>query len=81
MNNLAYLYKSQGRYAEAEPLFLRALAIRVEKLGDDHPSTKAVRQNFRRFLQQVMEAGQTTQLSEHEVTQDVLRQMQAGDGG
>jgi len=80
LNNLANLYESQGRYAEAEPLYRRALAILVEKLGDDHPNTQAVWQNFRGFLQAVMEAGQTAQLSEHEMTQEVLRQIQMGDG-
>ncbi|WP_068815064.1 tetratricopeptide repeat protein [Phormidesmis priestleyi] len=34
---LAYLYRSQGRYAEAEPLYLQALEIRQRQLGDDHP--------------------------------------------
>ena len=28
LNNLANLYRDQGRYAEAEPLYKRALAIR-----------------------------------------------------
>ena len=28
---------SQGRYAEAEPLYKRALAIREKALGPDHP--------------------------------------------
>ena len=31
------LYQSQGRYAEAEPLYQRALAIREKALGPDHP--------------------------------------------
>jgi len=35
---LAYLYESQGRYPEAEPLSLQALAIWQRQLGDDHPS-------------------------------------------
>ena len=30
LTGLAILYKAQGRYAEAEPLFKRALAIRDE---------------------------------------------------
>ena len=37
MNNLASLYKAMGRYAEAEPLFCRSLAIREKQLGRDHP--------------------------------------------
>jgi tetratricopeptide (TPR) repeat protein len=38
-NNLALLYQTQGRYAEAEPLYLKALAIREKELGKNHPST------------------------------------------
>ncbi len=37
LNNLALLYKQQGRYAEAEPLHKRSLAIREKALGPDHP--------------------------------------------
>ena len=36
---LAYLYALQGRYAEAEPLYLEALKIYKAELGDRHPST------------------------------------------
>src|SRR4051812_42749467 len=37
LSNLAILYRHQGRYAEAEPLHGRALAIREEALGPDRP--------------------------------------------
>jgi len=37
LNNLAVLYQSQGRYAEAEPLYQRSLTIREQVLGPDHP--------------------------------------------
>ncbi len=33
LNNLALLYYNQGRYAEAEPLLKRALAIWENALG------------------------------------------------
>ncbi len=33
------LYYDQGRYAEAEPLYRRSLAIREKALGPDHPDT------------------------------------------
>ena len=33
------LYRAQGRLAEAEPLWQRALAIRERALGPDHPDT------------------------------------------
>jgi len=38
LNNLALLYKSQGRYDQAEPLYLQALELRKRLLGEDHPS-------------------------------------------
>lgn len=37
LNNLALLYEGQGRYAEAEPLLRRALAIAEKALGPEHP--------------------------------------------
>jgi CHAT domain-containing protein/Tfp pilus assembly protein PilF len=37
LNGLAGLYYSQGRYADAESLFQRSLAIREKALGRDHP--------------------------------------------
>ena len=37
LNNLAERYKEEGRYADAEPLYKRALAIREKALGPDHP--------------------------------------------
>ena len=37
LNNFAALYYSQGKYAEAEPLYQRALVIWEKALGSDHP--------------------------------------------
>jgi tetratricopeptide (TPR) repeat protein len=37
LNNLAVLYSSQGRYEEAEPLYLQALSMRQKLLGTEHP--------------------------------------------
>jgi CHAT domain-containing protein/tetratricopeptide (TPR) repeat protein len=42
VNNLALLYQKQGRYGEAEPLFLRALEARERILGPEHPNTLAL---------------------------------------
>ncbi|MCW5206486.1 tetratricopeptide repeat protein, partial [Desulfobulbus sp. F5] len=36
LNNMAGLYRAQGKYAEAEPLLHRSLQIREDKLGKDH---------------------------------------------
>ena len=38
LNNLALLYKTQGDYAKAEPLYKRALSIWEKALGSDHPN-------------------------------------------
>ncbi len=38
-NNLAELYRTQGRYEKAEPYYDKALEIRRRVLGEDHPST------------------------------------------
>jgi tetratricopeptide (TPR) repeat protein len=37
MNNLAVLYLSQGKYSEAEPLLIQALALWRKLLGEEHP--------------------------------------------
>lgn len=37
LENLAECYRTQGRYAEAEPLYTRALAIQEKALGPEHP--------------------------------------------
>jgi len=39
LNGLADLYRDQGKYGEAEPLYQRALHIREQQLGRDHPET------------------------------------------
>jgi CHAT domain-containing protein/tetratricopeptide (TPR) repeat protein len=38
LNNLAVVYQAQGKYADAEGLYKRALAIRERALGQDHPA-------------------------------------------
>ena len=37
LNNLAGLYCFQGRYEQAEPLFVQALELRQRLLGENHP--------------------------------------------
>ncbi len=38
LNNLAGVYRTQGRYAQAEPLYQRSLAIKEKALGPEHPA-------------------------------------------
>jgi hypothetical protein len=76
LNNLASLYHYQERYAEAEPFFRRCLEIFLEKLGQDHPKTQTVQENFRIFVQTVLEADRAADLSDHPLTQSILQQLQ-----
>jgi tetratricopeptide (TPR) repeat protein len=56
LNNLALLYQSQGRYTEAEPLYLEAINIATQALGENHPHTQTVYRNYLRMLSQLPEA-------------------------
>ncbi|MEI7934699.1 MAG: tetratricopeptide repeat protein [Chlorobiaceae bacterium] len=38
--------ETQGKYAEAEPLFRRALAIKKKALGPDHPHAITIRNHL-----------------------------------
>jgi hypothetical protein len=75
LNNLALLYKAQGRYSEAKPLYTQTLTICVNVLGEIHPHTQTVWDNFRYLMQQAVEAGRAGELSDHLGTQAVLREM------
>jgi tetratricopeptide (TPR) repeat protein len=43
LNNLAEIYYQQGKYAEAEPLYVRSLAISEQTFGPTYPNTEKVR--------------------------------------
>ncbi len=45
---LAFYYV--GKYAEAEPLYLRSLEIREKAVGKEHPNVIAVRKNYTTLL-------------------------------
>ncbi|CAN0505877.1 unnamed protein product, partial [Ectocarpus sp. 12 AP-2014] len=46
LNNRASLLQSQGKYDEAEPLYIRAIAIREKALGPDHPDVASCLNNL-----------------------------------
>ena len=46
LNNLALLYRSQAKYAEAEPLYKRSLAIWEKALGPEHPNVATPLENY-----------------------------------
>ncbi|MFB3127290.1 MAG: tetratricopeptide repeat protein, partial [Candidatus Acidiferrales bacterium] len=50
LNNLAELYRAQGKYVQAEPLYQRALAIAEKALGPEHPQVATVLENYAALL-------------------------------
>ena len=46
LNNLATLYEKQGRHADSEPLFKRALAIYEKAAGPEHPAVATLLNNL-----------------------------------
>jgi tetratricopeptide (TPR) repeat protein len=46
LNNLAFLYRAQSRYGEAEPLYRKALQLSEKVLGSEHPNTLTMQLNF-----------------------------------
>ena len=56
LKNLVHLYDSQGGCSEAEPLYREAINIATQVLGDNHPHTQTVYQNYLRMLSQLPEA-------------------------
>lgn len=62
LDNLGEFYKAQDRYDEAEPLFMRALEIRENSLGPDHPNTDIVRNNLKTLLENSKKAKSDTSI-------------------
>lgn len=52
LNILAGFYRTMGRYAEAEPLYERALAVAEERWGPDHPRVAMVLESYALLLGQ-----------------------------
>ena len=50
LGGVAALYQAQGRYAEAEPLYQRSLAIREKALGPEHPDVATSLENYAALL-------------------------------
>ncbi len=51
LNEEALLYHRQGKYAEAEPLYKRSLAIREKALGPKHPDVATSLNNLELLYQ------------------------------
>ena len=57
-DTLAGLYESQGKYEAAEPLYLQAIEIFKQSLGEEHPNTQTVLINYQIFLNDKNESKQ-----------------------
>ena len=62
LTNLALLYHHQGRYAEAEPLHQRALAILEKALGPEHPLVVRGLENYAALLRETNRSGEAKKL-------------------
>ncbi|MEM6612503.1 MAG: tetratricopeptide repeat protein [Cyanobacteria bacterium P01_C01_bin.72] len=50
---MAFLYRKQGRYAEAEPFYLEALEMGRKLLGSEHPNTQTFENNLYELRQKM----------------------------
>ena len=70
LDNLALSYRAQGRYVEADPLFRRALAIRKQVLGPNHPDVATSLENYASLL---WETGRGTRATSMEARAKAIR--------
>ncbi len=70
LNNLAALYNAQGHYAEAEPLYQRALVIFEKALGPNHPNVATSLENYAAVLRKT---GRTTEAVKLEARANAIR--------
>lgn len=66
LNNLAMLYESLDKDAQAEPLLKRALVIYEKALGSQHPHTQQARQNYAALLQAMGRDEEAKQIEEQQ---------------
>ena len=63
LTNLALLFGAQRRYADAELLYRRALAIEEQALGADHPGVALILENYSRMLRQANRQAEAEQVA------------------
>ena len=65
LNNLGLLYKAQGKYGEAEPLYKRSLAITEKALGPDHPNVATNLENYALLLRKTQRNAEAVEMEAH----------------
>ncbi len=56
--------RAQGKYAEAEPLYKRALKIREKALGKNHPHVATVCENMAELYKKIGKESKAEKLEE-----------------
>ena len=62
LDKLASFYRDQGRFAEAEPLYIRSQAIWANALGEEHPKVASSLENYAALLQATNRADEAEKL-------------------
>jgi len=62
LNNLAQIYSLEGRYADVEPLYVRAINIWEQSLGPNHPDVAGCLLNYAAVLRKVHRKKEANQL-------------------
>ena len=62
LNNLAGLYREQGKYTQAEPLYQRSLAIREKALGQEHLDVATSLENYAVLLRKMNRAAEAEKM-------------------
>jgi len=62
LDNLAGLYRATDRYAEAEPLIKRVLAIQEKELPVHHPHLRTTLRNYALLLDELGRSDEAAQL-------------------
>ncbi|ETN44018.1 uncharacterized protein HMPREF1541_10883 [Cyphellophora europaea CBS 101466] len=62
MNNLASTFGNQGRWREAEELFMQVMEISVRVLGKEHPDTLTCMNNLAHTLKHTRSLGEAMEL-------------------
>ena len=64
LNNLAAMYKTQGQYTQAEPLYMRSLMIVEKTLGPDHPHVATILGNLASLYRETKRENEEMEISE-----------------
>ena len=66
LDGLAVVYDTEGKHAEADPLFKRSLAIKEKALGPNHPRLANFLQNYAAHLRATKHASEADQMEARE---------------